>query len=111
MRDDRQPERRPHPIQIEITVHVPALAGINAQLAQVLQKLEQSARREETIMATQQEILTEISDEGTIADSILVLVQRLVTESDPAARQAILDGLKANRAKLEAAVLAGTPQA
>jgi hypothetical protein len=61
-------------------------------------------------MATQQEILDEIAGQSTVGDSILVLVQRLVSESDPAARQAILDGLKANRAKFEAAILAGTPQ-
>lgn len=109
MHDD---DRRDRPIKIDmtVTVHVPALAGINAQLAQILAMLGQSARREEAIMATQQDILTEIADESTIADSILALVQRLVTENDPAARQAILDALKANRTKLEAAVLAGTPQ-
>lgn len=80
-----------------------ALSRIEATLATI-------AQNERTIMATQQEILTEISDESTIADSILVLVQRLVSENDPAARQAIMDALKANRTKLEAAVLAGTPQ-
>ena len=61
-------------------------------------------------MATLQEILSEVAAEATISDSILALVQRLVAEQDPAARQQILDGLLANKAKLETAILAGTPQ-
>lgn len=62
------------------------------------------------LMATMQDILDEVTQEGTIADSILVIVQRLASETDPATRQQLLDQLKANRVKLEAAVLAGTPQ-
>lgn len=62
-------------------------------------------------MATMQEILDEVTAESTVADSVLAIVQRLVNEQDPAARQAILDGLKANRSKLDAAVVAGTPAA
>lgn len=80
------------------------------KLELVFEKLETIHGMEVTQMATQQEILDEITGQSTVGDSILVLVQRLVSESDPAARQAILDGLKANRAKFEAAILAGTPQ-
>ena len=81
------------------------------RINQVLALLETIHGMEVTQMATQQEILDEVTSENTIVDSVLVLVQQLVAEQNPAARQAILDGLKANRAKLEAALLAGTPQA
>lgn len=85
-------------------------ARIEAFFTTINKKLIDIRALEVNIVATQQEIMDEIAAESTIADSILALVQRLVSENDPAARQAILDGLKANRSKLEAAVLAGTPQ-
>ena len=62
-------------------------------------------------MATLHDILDEVTAQGTVADSVLSIVQQLAAENDPATRQAIADGLAANRAKLEAAILAGTPQA
>lgn len=59
-------------------------------------------------MATHQEILDEVTAQGTVADAILVVVRALVSENDPAKRQAIFDALKANRVKLDEAALAGT---
>jgi hypothetical protein len=64
-----------------------------------------------TAVASNQDILDEITAQSTIEDSVLALVKQLVADNDPASRQAILDGLIANKAKLNAAILAGTPQA
>lgn len=67
----------------------------------------------ETMMALVDEVLVETRRGTTIADSVLALVQRLVDQAggDPIKLQATLDELKANHDKLEAAVLANTPQA
>lgn len=62
-------------------------------------------------MATMQEILDETTQQGTVADSVLAIVQQLAQEQNPTVRQQLFDQLKANRTKLEAAILAGTPQA
>lgn len=82
---------------------------ISEQLAEIKELLMASATREEEIMASNQEILDEVTAQGTVADSVLVIVQALASENDPVKRQAIFDGLKANRVKLEAAIVAGTP--
>lgn len=110
--------RRVERVELEATItvnlNVPALAPfvseVLTRLRHIERQFENTAQRQEIIMATQQEILDEIATQSTIGDSILVLVQRLVSETDPAARQAILDGLRANKSKFEAAVVAGTPQ-
>jgi hypothetical protein len=102
-----RPDTIHHHYRVEVTLNIPQLDA----LARLEGKLDTIIKKENTIMATIDEILTEIADESTIADSILVIVQRLVSENDPAARQKILDGLKSNRTKFEASVLAGTPQA
>jgi len=73
--------------------------------------IDKLVQQMEKLMATNQEILDEVAAQNTVANSVLVIVQRLVSENDPAVRQQIFDGLKANRTALDAAVVAGTPAA
>lgn len=80
-------------------------------MAEVVNLLKQLVAKEGQIMATLQDILDEATKGTTVADSVLALVRQLVAEQDPVARQRILDQLTANRAKVEEAILAGTPQA
>lgn len=62
------------------------------------------------IMADIDVILQDVADESTVADSILALVNTLVAnQNDPAKLKAIITGLNANKAKLLAAIAAGTP--
>lgn len=86
------------------------LDTIDAKLDRVITLLKASKLREEAMAVSNQNIVDEINSQETLLDGVLVAVQRLVAENDPAARQAIMDELKQNRAKTEAALLAGTPQ-
>lgn len=63
-------------------------------------------------MALIDDLLTEVQRNSTIGDSVLALIQKLVDQSggDPVKLQAALDALKADSDKLEAAVVANTPQ-
>lgn len=109
MHDD---DRRDRPIKIDmtVTVHVPALAGINAQLAEILTKLEQSARREETTMATVQDARDRVRAQATVIESIKALVQLLKDNADdPEALAALVNDLDANSVALD--TIANTPQA
>lgn len=74
-------------------------------------RLEQE--REEKIMASLDDLLVEAQRGTTVGDSVLALVQRLVDSAggDPAKLQSILDTMKGENDKIEAAVLANTPQA
>lgn len=85
------------------------MARIERNTERIITALEESAIREKKMAVTDEDILQEVKGQSTVANSVLVIVQRLASENDPAKRQAILDTLKANRIPLEAAVLAGTP--
>lgn len=85
------------------------MARIERNTERIITALEESAIREKKMAVTDEDILQEVKGQSTVANSVLVIVQRLASESDPAKRQAILDTLKANRIPLEAAILAGTP--
>ena len=63
-------------------------------------------------MALVDDVLAEAERGTSIGDSVLALVQKLVDQSggDPIKLQAIVDSLKFNNDRLEAAVLANTPQ-
>jgi hypothetical protein len=63
-------------------------------------------------MAKLDDILAEAQRGVTVGDSVLALVQSLVDAAggDPAKLQTILDTMKAENDKVEAAVLANTPQ-
>lgn len=90
--------------RVDLTVHIEGMA-------EVVNLLKQIVLKEGQIMATMQEILDETTQQGTVADSVLAIVQQLAQEQNPTVRQQLFDQLKANRTKLEAAILAGTPQA
>lgn len=64
-------------------------------------------------MALIDDTLAEAQRGTTVGDSVLALVQTLVNQAggDPVKLQAILDTLKAENDKVEAAVIANTPQA
>ena len=69
-------------------------------------------RMEVQQMASLDDILAETQRNSTIGDSVLTLIQKLIDQAggDPAKLQTIFDQLKADSDKLEAAVVANTPQ-
>lgn len=65
---------------------------------------------------TLDEILSKVQAESTVDDSIIVLLNGIsqqlkdaIAANDPVKLQAIADGLDANIAKIQAAVVANTP--
>jgi hypothetical protein len=69
-------------------------------------------------MATLKDIQDDVTAEKTVIDSAVALLAGLsqqlkdaIAANDPAALQAIVDGLDANKAELAAAVTANTPAA
>jgi hypothetical protein len=69
-------------------------------------------RLEARQMALIDDVLAETQRNATIGDSVLALIQKLIDQAggDPVKLQAALDLLRADSDKLEAAVLANTPQ-
>lgn len=78
----------------------------------LLTRLNDVISIQEATMSLIDDLLTEVTRNSTIGDSVLALVQRLVDQAggDPVKLQAALDALKADSDKLEAAVIANTPQ-
>lgn len=62
-----------------------------------------------TIMATAAEVLAAVQGESTVVDSVLALLQSI--QRDPSTLDAVVAQITADKAKMEAAILAGTPQA
>ncbi len=72
--------------------------------------------KEIQLMATMQDVLVETHNESDLEDSLITLMGGLVqqlkdaqAQNDPAALQAVIDQISANKAKLAAAVTANTP--
>lgn len=82
-------------------------------LEQINCKLGILIQQEGEEMATLDDILAEATRGTTIGQSVIALVQQLVTQAggDPVKLQAALDAMKGNDDAIEAAVLANTPQA
>lgn len=89
-----------------------SLLVLDRKQDQVLGKLDTLLQQEALEMALIDDVLAEAQRNSTIGDSVLALVQKLVDASggDPTKLQGILDTLKADSDKLEAAVVANTPQ-
>lgn len=69
-----------------------------------------------TIMATIQDVADAVNAESTVDDSIITLLNSIVAQlqavidsGDPASLDAVVSAIKANTAKLQAAVTANTP--
>lgn len=90
---------------------------IMAKVDQILANQGAVAAQENTIMmATLQELSTEVTRETSIDQSVLALIQGLIAQveankTDPAALDGLLTQMKANADSLAAAVTANTPQA
>lgn len=89
---------------------------VTVALGVVLAAAERILRTERQIMATLDDVLTEVAEESTVDDSIVALLENIKAQLDAAGgNQAKIDqifaGLQANKAKLAAALLAGTPSA
>lgn len=81
-------------------------------LSKLVSNLANQERKRDSKMAdTLDDIFAEVERNTTIGGSIVVLVERLLTQQgvDPVRRQAILDALRADSDKLEAIVIANTP--
>ena len=99
------------------------IAQINKKLNLIIALLGTVLRKERRIMATIDQVLQDVTDEGTLEDSIIALLTSVQTQlaaalantTIPADVQAKIDsvftGLEANKAKVAAAVTANTPAA
>jgi|SRR5882762_338415 len=84
----------------------------------VIRLLKEIIQKENTIMATMQDVAAAVAAESTVDDSIIVLLNGIAQQlkdalaaNDPVALQAVVDGIHANTAKIQAAVTANTPVA
>ena len=83
-----------------------------ATLLRIEALLRTLAKQETITMASIADIQAEITAEKTVDDGLLALVNRLIAnQNDPAALDAILQGMKANIAPVAAALVANTPEA
>lgn len=81
-------------------------------------KLDLILNKENTLMATLQNVVDAINAESTVDDSIIALLDGIVAELkfaqnsaggiDPASLDAILTGIQANTTKIQAAITANT---
>lgn len=81
-------------------------------------KLNTIISKENTIMATIQDVTDAIAAESTVDDSIIALLNGIVIQlqaaqasGDPAALDTVVAGIQSNAAKIQAAVVANTPAA
>lgn len=88
------------------------IAQTHAMVIQLTAAVARLERQEAKLMALSDDILAEATRGTTVGDSVLALVQKLIDASggDPVKLQAALDAMKAENDKVEAAVLANTPQ-
>jgi uncharacterized protein YoxC len=99
-------------MHITVTFHDPETARRLDQIETALLSIGRN------IMATLKDIQDDVTAEKTVIDSAVALLAGLsqqlkdaIAANDPAALQAIVDGLDANKAELAAAVTANTPAA
>jgi hypothetical protein len=101
------------PVELRVVVHLDEADLL--VLRDIRERLIRIERKEGEIMAkvlTLDDILARIQSQGTVEDSIKVLVDSLVAaKNDPAKLAAIVSALDGNDAKLAAAILSGTPAA
>lgn len=102
-----------------------AVAEINGRLDYLCQHIYALERRSitieqqgNTIMATLQDIQAAVAAEKTVEDSVLVLLSNIeqqlkdaIASNDPAAMQAVVDQINAQKQTMADAVAAGTPAA
>lgn len=89
------------------------------QILRNIQKLSDLVTKEDMAMAkTLDDVITEVTAQKTVADSLVVFVQGLkqqltdaLAANDPTKIQAIIDGLDANTKEISDATVANTPAA
>ena len=95
---------------------------LNQQLDRIEHKLDlvlvRIVEEENRIMATLDDLLSDVADESTVVASVETLLTNLsqqlaaaIAANDPAKIQAVKDAIDANKARLSAAVVANTPAA
>jgi tRNA threonylcarbamoyladenosine modification (KEOPS) complex Pcc1 subunit len=99
-------------MRIVIEINSPDVAR---KLDQILAAL---TRMEITIMATLKDIQDAVAAENTVVDSAITLLTQIhdelaaaIAANDPAALQAVVDSINAEKQKLADAVVANTPAA
>src|SRR5258705_7668187 len=92
------------------------LYHINNKLDLILNLLIYVIRKENTIMATIQDVSAAVAAESSVDDSIITLLNGLVQQlkdaqaaNDPAALDVVVASIQANTKKLQDAVTANTP--
>jgi hypothetical protein len=86
------------------------------RLDTIIKLLQTTIQKENTLMATIQDLATEVASETTIDNSIVTLLDGIAAQlaaaqasGDPAAIQTVLTSLQSNAAILTAAITANTP--
>lgn len=95
------------------------LRGLDARLTTIAQDIAHILQKEESIMATLDDIAADVADEATVVGSVeqlltnlsQLLKDALAAGADPVKVQAIKDAIDQNKARLAAAVAANTPGA
>lgn len=88
------------------------------RLDTIISLLSNIINKENTLMATLQNVTDAVAAESTVDDSIITLLNGIVQQlkdaqasGDPAALDAVVAGIQANTAKIQSAVTANTPAA
>jgi hypothetical protein len=88
----------------------------NRRFDEIEYLLHQLLRQGNQIMATLQDVQQAVTDEKTVEDSVLALLTQVeqmlkdaIAANDPAAMQAIVDQITANKQTMADAVAANTP--
>lgn len=109
-------------IEVHHYIHL-ADAECSARLGRIENLLRAVLAREENIMATIDEVLSDVQDESTVEDSLITLVTGIKSQLDAALASqgippdvqakidAVFSGIEANKAKVAAAITANTPAA
>lgn len=116
-------ERECQNVKIDVHLYFHQDPGILTILQQMSQKLDSIQTKETTIMATLDQIVTDVQDESTQIDGLSTLTAGLKQQladalagtTLPPATQAKIDavfaGVEANKAKIVTAINANTPAA
>jgi len=94
-----------------ISTKLDQLKWIQAKLDRIIRSERIHTIQGESLMALSEDILAAVAEETTVIDSFIALVQGLIDNNTipTATGQAILSAIQANKAKVEAAILANTP--
>lgn len=108
-------------MRLDVNCHIVLSSEVLAQFGHIAHKIDLVLRNQETIMATLDQVLADVTDESTRLDSLSVLIDGLKTQladalsgaNLPAPVQAKVDAIfaqaESNKAKIDAALNTNVP--